>query len=198
MIGFGAPNGGHRKGPRHGARRGGDRQDARGAGLAHAPFVIPDDVLARWREVGARGAGARAAWRAAAGAARHALAVSERSTGKLPGGYAMAMAQYRRPLRGRAQVATRQSSRMVLDVIAGAAELIGGSADLTGSNMTLVKTHQPMRPDGFAGRYIHYGVREHGMAAAMNGIALHGGFIPYGGTFLAFADYAARRSGCRR
>src|SRR4029450_1527945 len=68
--------------------------------------------------------------------------------------------------------------------------LLGGSADLTHSNLTRAKTQRPVRPDSLDGSYIHYGVREHAMAAAMNGIALHGGFIPYGGTFLAFADYS--------
>src|SRR5258708_37952461 len=87
-------------------------------------------------------------------------------------------------------IATRQASQLVIDQIAEALpNLLGGSADLTHSNLTRAKTHQPVRPDAFDGSYIHYGVREHAMAAAMNGIALHGGFIPYGGTFLTFVDY---------
>ena len=89
------------------------------------------------------------------------------------------------------KIATRQASQLVIDVIAEALpNLLGGSADLTHSNLTRAKTQQPVRPDAFDGSYIHYGVREHAMAAAMNGIALHGGFIPYGGTFLSFADYS--------
>ena len=90
-----------------------------------------------------------------------------------------------------AHLATRQSSRQTLDVLTHASpSLIGGSADLTGSNGTRTKDATPITPGDYSGDYIHYGVREHGMAAAMNGIALHGGFIPYGGTFLAFADYS--------
>jgi len=91
----------------------------------------------------------------------------------------------------RPNIATRQASQLVIDAIAEALpNLLGGSADLTHSNLTRAKNHQPVRRDFLDGRYIHYGVREHAMAAAMNGIALHGGFIPYGGTFLSFADYS--------
>ncbi len=88
-------------------------------------------------------------------------------------------------------IATRQASQLVIDTIAEALpNLLGGSADLTHSNLTRAKTQRPVHRDAFDGSYIHYGVREHAMAAAMNGIALHGGFIPYGGTFLTFADYS--------
>src|SRR5258708_3151566 len=91
----------------------------------------------------------------------------------------------------RPNIATRQASQVVIDGIAEALpNLLGGSADLTHSNLTRAKTQQPVRPGSFDGSYIRYGIREHAMAAAMNGIALHGGFIPYGGTFLAFADYS--------
>jgi transketolase len=91
----------------------------------------------------------------------------------------------------RPKIATRQASQLVIDVIAEALpNLLGGSADLTHSNLTRAKTQRPVRPDSLDGSYIHYGVREHAMAAAMNGVALHGGFIPYGGTFLSFADYS--------
>ena len=107
---------------------------------------------------------------------------------KLPCGYADVMAQIRdRFGTERPKIATRQASQLVIDVIAEALpNLLGGSADLTHSNLTRAKTQQPVQPDAFDGSYIHYGVREHAMAAAMNGIALHGGFIPYGGTFLSF------------
>jgi transketolase len=110
----------------------------------------------------------------------------------LPCGYADAMAQLRdRFLAERPGIATRQASQLVIDAIAEALpNLLGGSADLTHSNLTRAKTHRPVRADAFAGGYIHYGIREHAMAAAMNGIALHGGFVPYGGTFLTFADYS--------
>ena len=91
----------------------------------------------------------------------------------------------------RPDIATRQASQLVIDAIAQVLpNLLGGSADLTHSNLTRAKTHRAVRHDCFEGSYIHYGVREHAMAAAMNGIALHGGFIPYGGTFLTFADYS--------
>ncbi len=91
----------------------------------------------------------------------------------------------------RPNIATRQASQRVIDAIAEALpNLLGGSADLTHSNLTRAKSQSPVRPGSFAGSYVHYGVREHAMAAAMNGIALHGGFIPYGGTFLSFADYS--------
>ena len=112
-----------------------------------------------------------------------------------------AMAQLARPLRQPSGPTSRrrQASQLVIDVIAEALpNLLGGSADLTHSNLTQAKTQQPVRPDAFDGSYIHYGVREHGMAAAMNGIALHGGFIPYGGTFLALPTTAGPRSGSRR
>lgn len=97
------------------------------------------------------------------------------------------------------KIATRQASQLVIDVIAEALpNLLGGSADLTHSNLTRAKTQQPVRSDTLDGSYIHYGVREHAMAAAMNGIALHGGFIPYGGTFLSLPITAALRSGWPR
>ena len=96
-------------------------------------------------------------------------------------------------------IATRQASQLVIDTIAEALpNLLGGSADLTHSNLTKAKTHQPVGSGAFAGNYVHYGVREHAMAAAMNGIALHGGFIPYGGTFLPSPITAVRRSGLPR
>ena len=111
--------------------------------------------------------------------------------GRLPGDYAEALnALIEHFAEARPQLATRQASQRVLEAIAPAIpHLRGGSADLTHSNLTLARSQQPVRPGAYAGSYIHYGIREHGMAAAMNGIALHGGFIPYGGTFLAFSDY---------
>ena len=110
----------------------------------------------------------------------------------LPCGYVDAMARLRdRFATERPNIATRQASQLVIDGIAEALpNLLGGSADLTHSNLTRAKTQQPVQPGCLEGSYIHYGVREHAMAAAMNGIALHGGFIPYGGTFLSFADYS--------
>ncbi|HEY9548945.1 MAG TPA: transketolase C-terminal domain-containing protein, partial [Kiloniellaceae bacterium] len=111
--------------------------------------------------------------------------------GRLPDGWQAAVAAYKEKAVAEApSLASRVSSQQVLDVLTAAIpEMIGGSADLTGSNNTKAKAQGVVRPDDFAGSYVHYGVREHGMAAAMNGIALHGGLIPYGGTFLVFTDY---------
>lgn len=110
----------------------------------------------------------------------------------LPAAYALAAAKLRERFASeRPKLATRQASQQVLDGIAGTIPgLVGGSADLTHSNLTHAKAQAPVRSGAFGGDYIHYGIREHGMAAAMNGLALHGGFIPYGGTFLAFSDYS--------
>jgi transketolase len=195
VIGFGAPN---RQGSEkaHGAPLGAEEvvKTRTALGWPHQPFEIPNDVLARWHEAGQRGQDARRAWIERARRVR----VGDRSpfhdalNKKLPGAYAEAMSGLRARLGAeRPKIATRQASQQVIDAIAPALpNLLGGSADLTHSNLTLAKTQQPVRSDAFDGGYIHYGVREHGMAAAMNGIALHGGFIPYGGTFLAFSDYS--------
>jgi len=194
VIGFGAPN---RQGSEkvHGAPLGTDEVAKTRDALHwhHAPFEIPDAVLGQWREIGARGRAARRAWierskRLEPGARSPFHDALNR---KLPCAYAAAVAQLRNRFASeRPNIASRQASQLVIDVIAEALpNLLGGSADLTHSNLTKAKTQQPVQPDAFKGSYIHYGVREHGMAAAMNGIALHGGFIPYGGTFLAFADY---------
>jgi transketolase len=112
-------------------------------------------------------------------------------SGKLPDGWVDSMAAYKASLaENKPKLATRQSSQKALEVLVPAIpELVGGSADLTGSNLTLVKGMQGATPDNFSARYIYYGVREFGMAAALNGISLHGGLIPYGGTFFAFTDY---------
>jgi transketolase len=151
-------------------------------------------VLEQWRGIGARGHAARRSWIERT----RRLNVSPRSpfhdalNRKLPCGYTRAIAQIRdRFATERPNIASRQASQLVIDAIAEALpNFLGGSADLTHSNLTRAKTQQPVRPGQFDGNYIHYGVREHAMAAAMNGIALHGGFIPYGGTFLSFADYS--------
>jgi transketolase len=195
VIGFGAPN---RQGSEkaHGAPLGADEVEKTRAALdwPHQPFQIPQGVLQQWREIGARGHEARRAWIERA-KRRHSPARSpfhDALNRKLPCEYAGAMAQIRHRFgTERPTIATRQASQLVIDTIAEALpNLLGGSADLTHSNLTRAKTQRPMRSDFFEGDYIHYGVREHAMAAAMNGIALHGGFIPYGGTFLTFADYS--------
>jgi transketolase len=194
VIGYGAPT---RQGTEkvHGAPLGSEELARAREALhwPHAPFEIPEDLLARWRATGARGRIARHSWMERL----EALDAIERDQfedalhGRLPGDYAEALnALIEHFAEARPQLATRQASQRVLEAIAPAIpHLRGGSADLTHSNLTLARSQQPVRPGACAGSYIHYGIREHGMAAAMNGIALHGGFIPYGGTFLAFSDY---------
>ena len=195
MIGFGAPN---RQGSEkaHGAPLGAEEVVKTRAALRwpYRPFEIPAEVIAGWRAVGERGGTARRAWieRARRICAGDRSPFHDALNRKLPSTYAEAMNQLRTRLgTERPKIATRQASQQVIDAVAQALpNLLGGSADLTHSNLTLAKTQKPVRPDELKGQYIHYGVREHGMAAAMNGIALHGGFIPYGGTFLAFSDYS--------
>src|ERR1700751_3807547 len=194
VIGYGAPT---RQGTEkvHGAPLGREElAEAREAlHWPHAPFEMPEVLLARWRAVGARGRIARHSWMDRL----EALDEFERDSfedalqGRLPSDYAEALhALVEHFAEERPRLATRQASQRVLEAIAPAVpSLLGGSADLTHSNLTLARSQQPVRPGAYAGSYIHYGVREHGMAAAMNGIALHGGFIPYGGTFLVFTDY---------
>jgi transketolase len=163
-------------------------------GWEFGPFVVPDDVRAEWQEAGARGAGVRQQWdqRLAAAAPDKRAEFLRRMTGKLPADFDAAIASVCDEFRAKnAKIATRQASGAVLDALVPAVpELIGGSADLTPSNNTKAKDQSDIRPGDFSGRYVRYGVREHEMAAAMNGIAVHGGLIPYGGTFLTFTDYA--------
>ncbi len=193
VIGFGAPNkqGSHDV---HGAPLGADEiAAARDAlGWAYAPFELPQDVVDSWRAVAARGAEARANW-------QERLKGSPSRAAFLAGLSAPDTAALRKAFAGyidslveaKPKVATRKASEMALEIAnATLANTIGGSADLTGSNLTRTKGMVSVTPDDRSGSYIHYGIREHGMAAIMNGIALHGGFIPYGGTFLAFADYS--------
>ncbi|WP_461479035.1 transketolase [Pararhodobacter aggregans] len=192
VIGFGAPNkqGGHDV---HGAPLGAAEIAAARAhlGWSHAPFEIPASVYAAWARVARRGAEARTAWEArlATTPNRHDFN-SLRARDLVP--LTQAMAGYKQQLLSdKPKVATRKASEMALGVVNGTLPfMIGGSADLTGSNLTRTKGQTSVRRGDFSGDYVHYGVREHGMAAAMNGIALAGLFRPYGGTFLAFADYA--------
>jgi transketolase len=195
LIGFGAPN---RQGTEkaHGAPLGpeeiGKTRDA--LDWPHAPFEVPDAVRDAWREAGSRGHHARRAWieRTRRPQPGERSAFHDALNRNLPCGYTDAMARIRGRFGAeRPDIATRQASQLVIDGIAEALpNLLGGSADLTHSNLTKAKTHQAVRAGAFGGGYVHYGVREHAMAAAMNGVALHGGFIPYGGTFLTFADYS--------
>ena len=162
-------------------------------GWTAPPFEIPEPLLSAWRRIGARGRDIRMAWADRVGAAPEALRreFERRIRGDLPEGWRAAIAAAREEfLVGDADLATRRASGAVLNHLFDAIpELLGGSADLTPSNNTKAKNQVEIRPGAFAGSYVHYGVREHGMAAAMNGIALHGGLIPYGGTFMTFSDY---------
>ena len=193
VIGFGAP-GKQGKESVHGAPLGADEVVRARETLdwPHAPFEIPDAVRAAWRAAGERGAPARAAWEARLAASERGAALAQFLKGDVAAEVAGPLAAFRAQLaQEKPAIASRKSSEMTLGVINAATDAtIGGSADLTHSNFTITKGMGSVRPDDFSGRYIHYGVREFGMAAAMNGIALHGGFVPYGGTFLVFSDYA--------
>ena len=160
-------------------------------GWQHGPFVVPDDIYAAWQSAASRGTQARKSWdtRAASSAKKADY------DAMLAGPDLAALAKAVNTLKAsvateKPKKATRQTSQMALEVMNPVLpQMLGGSADLTGSNNTLTKDLGVVSASNYAGRYIHYGVREHGMAAAMNGIALHGGFVPYGGTFLVFTDY---------
>jgi transketolase len=194
IIGYGAPNKQGTAGT-HGAALGDDEVAAtrEALGWSHAPFVIPSDILSAWRSAGARGGASYEAWRKtfdAAPADRQA-AFTSAVDGALPANWEAAIIDFKKAMSSdQPKLATRQASQKTLDVLNGAIpNLAGGSADLTGSNLTLADGMQGVSRDDYSGGYIYYGVREHAMAAAMNGIALHGGFVPYGGTFLIFTDY---------
>ena len=191
VIGKGAPNkqGGHSV---HGAPLGADEIAAAREylGWTAAPFEVPADILADWRSLGAKGAAARAAWEGRLGASAQGAELSRRMAGELPADHGTVQDYFASLVANPPKVATRKASEMALEALTVAIpELVGGSADLTGSNLTKTKATTPFSAADYAGRHIHYGIREFGMAAAMNGMALHGGVIPYGGTFLVFADY---------
>jgi transketolase len=155
----------------------------------YEPFVVPDDILSDWRKSGSLGKAAREEWLARKSDLPEELVRSfEEAHGDIPARLKEAVRELKRKFSAeKPAIATRKSSELALDVINPVVtNTIGGSADLTGSNNTRSKE---ITPTDFSGRYIHYGVREHGMAAAMSGMALHGGIIPYGGTFLVFSDY---------
>jgi transketolase len=155
-------------------------------------FEVPADVLATWRAAGVRGVPAREAWQGRLAASNRRAEFEAAIEGVIPSEFPARMAEYKAGLVAKAPaVATRKSSEMTLEVINAAIPIaLGGSADLTHSNLTLTKGIASLTPDDFTGRYIRYGIREFGMSAAMNGIAVHGGFIPFGGTFVVFSDYA--------
>lgn len=194
VIGYGSPS---KQGTAatHGAPLGEDEIAAtrEALGWPHAPFEIPDDVLNAWRSAGARGASERNAWEGRLAGADSSLREKFEAaiSGVLPAAFEDAVNAHKKRLsEEEPKWATRKSSQEALEVITPVVEtMIGGSADLTGSNNTKSACMDPVSADDFSGRYIYYGVREHGMAAAMNGMALHGGLIPYSGTFLTFTDY---------
>ncbi len=193
IIGFGAPA---KQGTEsaHGSPLGAAEVAASRETLdwGHHPFQIPTNILDGWRRAGQRGAPAHAAWKQRLAASNRRAEFESFLQGDVAAEVAAPLKMFREELaRDKPKVATRKSSEMALGVINGATRAtIGGSADLTHSNYTITKGLGSVTPGDFSGRYIHYGVREFGMAAAMNGIALHGGFTPYGGTFLVFSDYA--------
>ncbi|MCO6391199.1 transketolase [Aliihoeflea aestuarii] len=194
-IGFGAPT---RAGTNkaHGSPLGAEEIAAtrKALGWEYEPFVVPSDILDAWRLAGLNAAKAKKVWEERLGKADadKRAEFERRMRGELPDGLDAAIVDYKKKLSAdQPKVATRKASEMALEVINGLLpDTIGGSADLTGSNNTKTSQTKPITPTDFSGRYLHYGIREHGMAAAMNGMALHGGVIPYGGTFLVFSDYA--------
>jgi transketolase len=193
IIGYGAPTK-QGKASTHGSPLGAEEIAGARAklGWSYPPFEVPDHVLSAWRACGARGAAARGAWaerwqrldpQVRAAFEHPARAAAPAVAGAIAGAKRKAAAATSRK-------ATRAWSEATLErLIPALPALIGGSADLTGSNNTRIKDQPVVAAGNFAGSYIHYGVREHAMAAAMNGMALHGGLIPYGGTFLVFSDY---------
>ena len=189
VIGYGAPTKAG-KSSTHGEPLG--AEEIKGTreklGWNAAPFEIPAPILEAWRAIGAKGAKENAAWKARLAKAPDAKAVFESPVATSQAkAIAAAKAQFAADATKRA---TRVWSQLTLEhLVPAVPALLGGSADLTPSNGTRTKHHKAIAPGDFAGDYIHYGVREHGMAAAMNGLALHGGFIPYGATFLVFTDY---------
>jgi transketolase len=193
-IGFGAPKkAGTAKA--HGEPLGAEELAAAKAaiGWPHGPFEVPQDIVHAWRKIGARGAGAREAWRSRLKASPQRRDFEAAMSGaNAEAAIAQLGLHARKMAEAKAAMATRAASGAAIEAMfAIAPELLGGSADLTGSNNTRPKEGaDDFTPENRAGRYVRYGVREHAMAAAMNGMALHGGIIPYGGTFLVFSDYA--------
>lgn len=194
-IGFGAPT---KQGTAkaHGSPLGADEMAAtrEAYGWTHKPFEIPQETLDAWRTIGARGAADETEWEARLGtvSTSRQAEFARVQSGEVPKKLAGAVRTLKRQtVEDMPKVATRKSSEVVLQAINPVTpETMGGSADLTGSNNTLTPDLGTFEPDNRKGRYVYYGIREHGMAAAMNGMALHGGIKPYGGTFFCFTDYA--------
>ncbi len=195
VIGKGAPSKAG-KASSHGSPLGAEEiASARKAlGWPHPPFELPDDIRAAWLAAGQRGEASRNVWQAQLEATDPATRETFLRTteGHLPAGLEAAVeTMLQQLMTDRPKLATRKASQNALTLLTDVIpEMVGGSADLTGSNNTDTKSTPPLDPVTFKGRHIHYGIREHAMVAAMNGMALHRGVIPYGGTFLIFTDYA--------
>ena len=191
-IGYGAPTkaGTH---DTHGAPLGDEEIKGMREGLGwHAgPFEVPENVLEAWRSAMAKNSAAREAWEGRLAGHKDKAEFSRTDAGTLPVGWEAALNDFKKKMAEEApKLATRQASGKVLEVLTAAIpEMIGGSADLTGSVNTKTPSTASVLNTDFTGRYIHYGVREHAMSAVMNGLSLHGGFIPYAGTFAVFANY---------
>jgi transketolase len=194
IIGYGAPKLAG-TGPAHGGPYGAEEIAGIRKALdwQHEPFVIPENLLSEWRKIGVQGAKHRQAWEKRLGASGRKAEFEAALAGKLPAGIGEAIVAHKKKIAEAPKAdATRKWSGAALEVLTQMIpEMVGGSADLTGSNNTRTAAAKaPLTPEAYGGRYIHYGVREHAMAAAMNGMALHGGVIPYSGTFLVFSDYS--------
>ena len=192
VIGFGAPTlaGSHKT---HGAPLGDDEIQATRTALGwdHPPFEIPSDIRSLWQEIATRGLDMRTHWQARLDSSVKKSRFERAMSGELPKALATRMRRYKKQLKAELpKAASRQASQMALEVInAAVPTMVGGSADLTGSNLTKTSQMRSITPGNYRGNYVHYGIREHAMGAVMNGMALHGGMIPYGGTFLVFSDY---------
>ncbi len=194
IIGFGAPKIAG-TGPAHGGPYGAEEiAGIRAAiGWPHAPFVVPDEILQAWRKIGTQGARHREAWTKRLAASDKRARFEAALEGKLPDGLSSKINEHKKKVvEGQKADATRKWSGAALEMLTELVpEMIGGSADLTGSNNTRTAAAKtPLAAENYGGRYVHWGIREHAMAAAMNGMALHGGIIPYSGTFLVFSDYS--------
>ena len=192
IIGYGSPN---KQGTEatHGAPLGQDEVSAtrRQLNWKHEPFEIPSKILKIWRKIGMRNYRTRKQWESNLKKSKHANEFLRQINGNLPKNWEKELNDLKKSFQHEAtDWATRKSSQKVLENLTkNIPSLLGGSADLTGSNLTKTSQLKSIKPGQFTGKYIYYGVREHAMAATMNGIALHKGFIPYGGTFLIFTDY---------
>ena len=192
-IGFGAPKkAGTEKA--HGAPLGAEElAGAKAAlGITYPAFEVPTAILDAWRAAATRSQNVRGEWQSRLAANANKAEFERRMAGTLPADFAAKMDAYKKQLSAdKPKVASRKASQMALEVInKDVPETLAGSADLTHSNLTNTPETLPFQANNYSGRYMMYGIREHGMAAAMNGIALHGGLIPYGGTFMVFTDYA--------